>query len=138
MDQIVDSLLAVGAFVTATPCSGYMNSIVLLGHIWLQPRRWRHTLLWAPHHAVSIVCLLLAWVMGKHDAQKPGPSVVFIAIALASTFGLSIYVAFVFFLVMLLRAVWELAFEYVFRPEWVWTLRPVVSDPDFRALECSL
>lgn len=81
----------------------------------------------------QIVDSLLA--VGAYVPATAGPGVVFIAVALASTFGISIYVAFAFFL-MLFWAVWELAFEHVFRPVWVWTLRPIVSEPDFRALEC--
>ena len=81
---------------------------------------WLHTLFWAPHHTVSMVCcmfaFLLAWLHRKDRATELWFSVLLIAAALASAFGLSVYVAFAFFLVMMLWAVWQLAFERIARP----------------------
>ncbi len=81
---------------------------------------WLHTLFWAPHHTVSMVCcmfaFLLAWLQGEERATKMWLSVPLIAAALASAFGLSVYVAFAFFLVMMVWAVWQLSFERVARP----------------------
>jgi hypothetical protein len=76
---------------------------------------WLHTLLWAPHHVVSMVCcmlaFLLAWMAGKPGGRNRAASVILIALALASAFGLSVYVAFAFFLVMLAWAVWQIVIE---------------------------
>jgi hypothetical protein len=76
---------------------------------------WLHTLLWAPHHLVSMLCcmfaLLLAWTSETTDRRGRIASVVVIAFALASAFGLSIYVTFAFFLVMTVWALWQWTIE---------------------------
>jgi hypothetical protein len=76
---------------------------------------WLDTLFWSPNHIVSLVCcmfaFLLAWMAGKEGGQKRTASVAIIAVALASAFGLSIYVTFAFFLVMLIWALWQIAVE---------------------------
>lgn len=81
---------------------------------------WFDTLLWSPHHIVSMVCcmfaFLLAWMAGRDGEQKRTASVVMIALSLASAFGLSIYVTFAFFLVMLVWALWMVAIERKPRP----------------------
>jgi hypothetical protein len=81
---------------------------------------WLDTLFWSPNHIVSLVCcmfaFLLAWMAGKEGAQKRTASVAIIAVALASAFGLSIYVTFAFFLVMLVWALWQIAIERTPRP----------------------
>jgi hypothetical protein len=81
---------------------------------------WFNSLLWVPHHVASMACcmlaFLLAWMDGKDGERRPVASVVLIATALASAFGISIYVAFGFFIVMLAWAVWELAIERTPRP----------------------
>jgi len=80
-----------------------------------QVTSWVDSLLWVPHHIASMICcmlaLLLAWMAGKNRTHRPIASVVLIAAALASAFGLSIYVAFAFFLVMVAWAVWQCAME---------------------------
>jgi len=76
---------------------------------------WLDSLLWAPHHIASFLCcmlaFLLAWMGGESRAQRSVASIVLIAFALASAFGLSIYVAFGFFLVMLIWAFWQVVIE---------------------------
>jgi hypothetical protein len=76
---------------------------------------WLDSLLWVPHHIASMVCcmfaLLLAWMPGKDRIRNHTASIVLIAAALASAFGLSIYVAFAFFLVMLAWAFWQITLE---------------------------
>lgn len=76
---------------------------------------WLDSLLWVPHHIASFVCcmlaFLLAWMAGENSEHGRAASVVLIAFALASAFGLSIYVAFGFFLVMLVWAFWQVAIE---------------------------
>jgi hypothetical protein len=76
---------------------------------------WLDSLLWVPHHVASMVCcmfaFLLAWMAGKDNSDGRTRSGVFIALALASSFGLSVYVAFAFFLAMLAWAIWQVAYE---------------------------
>jgi hypothetical protein len=55
--------------------------------------------------------LLLAWMDGQEGTRRQAASGALIAAALASAFGLSIYVAFAFFLVMLAWALWQIAIE---------------------------
>jgi hypothetical protein len=85
-----------------------------------QLNSWYDSLLFVPHHLASMVCcmlaFLLAWIEGKSSNKKSAVTAVFIAAALASSFGLSIYVAFGFFLLMILWALWQTAIERVFRP----------------------
>lgn len=78
---------------------------------------WLHTLLWAPHHLAAAICcmfaFLLAWMAGNGTNQRRSVhalSIIFIAAALASAFGLSIYVTFAFFLVMIAWGLWQLIF----------------------------
>jgi hypothetical protein len=76
---------------------------------------WLNNLLWSPNHIASLVCctlaLLLAWIAGQNGSRNRTTSIVFIACALSSAFGLSIFVTFAFFLVMMAWAFWQLAFE---------------------------
>jgi hypothetical protein len=97
------------------PLPGYLN-------VWTkgQITSWLVSILWDPHHVVSMACcmfaFLLAWLAGKENARGRIVSVVLIAAALASAFGLSIYVTFAFFLLMLAWAVWQIAIERKPRP----------------------
>jgi hypothetical protein len=81
---------------------------------------WLVTLLWAPHHIASLGCcifaLLLAWMGRKEPLQFSYASAILIGFALASAFGLSIYVTFAFFLVMLPWAMWQGTIEGSRRP----------------------
>ncbi len=76
---------------------------------------WLDSLLWVPHHIASFVCcmfaFLLAWMEGEKNEHRSAASVVLIAFLLASAFGLSVYVAFGFFLVMLVWALWQVTIE---------------------------
>jgi hypothetical protein len=80
---------------------------------------WLDSLLWVPHHIASFVCcmlaFLLAWMAAEDSVRRSAASMVLIALLLASAFGLSIYVAFGFFLVMLIWAFWQIAIERKFR-----------------------
>jgi hypothetical protein len=75
--------------------------------------------LFYPHHLVSMVCcmfaLLLAWMWPAANKRDRIASVMVIAAGLASSFGLSIYVAFAFFLVMMCWAGWQLLFKHEWR-----------------------
>ena len=80
-----------------------------------QINSWYDSLLFVPHHIASMVCcmfaFLLAWITGENGEQKRPLIVILIAFALASAFGLSIYVAFGFFLIMLVWGIWQIVFE---------------------------
>ena len=77
---------------------------------------WLDVLLYAPHHVVSLVCCMLAFLLawmskGKNGEHKQFATVSLIALALASAFGLSIYLLFAFFLLMLAWGLWQIAIE---------------------------
>lgn len=63
-----------------------------------------------------MLAFLLAWIEAGRVTHKRAVCVVFIAAALASSFGLSIYVSFGFFLMVVFWALWQVAVEHVFRP----------------------
>ncbi len=85
-----------------------------------QLNSWYDSLLFVPHHISSMVCcmfaFLLAWLYRHNGVRGALTTATFIAASLASSFGLSIYVAFGFFLIMLAWALWQIALERVFRP----------------------
>ena len=70
-----------------------------------QLNSWYDSLLFVPHHISSMVCcmfaFLLAWLYRHNGVRGALTTATFIAASLASSFGLSIYVAFGFFLIML-------------------------------------
>ncbi|MGA2727872.1 MAG: hypothetical protein ABSE96_08670 [Terracidiphilus sp.] len=76
---------------------------------------WLDTLLYAPHHVVGLICcmfvFLLVWMSCNENKAKRSATIVSIAFALSSAFGLSVYVTFAFFLVMVAWAVWQMTFE---------------------------
>jgi hypothetical protein len=76
---------------------------------------WLNTLLWSPNHIAGLICcmfaFLLAWMAGKDGKCSRVTSAALIAAALASAFGLSVYVTFAFFLVMVLWALWQVVIE---------------------------
>ncbi|MGA8731085.1 MAG: hypothetical protein WB608_20175 [Terracidiphilus sp.] len=81
---------------------------------------WYASVLWVPHHVAGLVCcmfaFLLAWMAGKDSQPNRLASLLFIAFALASAFGLSIFVPFGFFLVMLAWGFWQVTVERTARP----------------------
>jgi hypothetical protein len=85
-----------------------------------QLNSWYDSLLFVPHHISSMACcmfaFLLVWMERTHRNRRPIAPACFIAAALASSFGLSIYVTFGFFLLMILWALWQVAAEHIFRP----------------------
>lgn len=76
---------------------------------------WLDSLIWVPHHLASMACamfgFLLAWVAEEERGPARTASVLLIAAAFASSFGLSVYVAFAFFLVAVAWALWQVLFE---------------------------
>jgi len=102
-------------FYSHVPLPGYLE-------VWKtgQIASWFDTLLWNPHHLASMICcmlaFLLAWIhKGKWDGSWFA-SCFLIACALASAFGLSIYVAFAFFLVIFAWAPWQVFIEKNWHP----------------------
>jgi hypothetical protein len=81
---------------------------------------WLHTLFWAPHHLASMLCCMLAFLLVSTGKAKDHPSriagLALIALSLGSAFGLSIYVGFAFFLLMVTWVVWQVAFERSVNP----------------------
>ncbi len=77
---------------------------------------WLSSLLFVPHHVASMMCcllaFLLAWMAERDGGHWTVTSVALISAALASAFGLSVYVSFAFFLVMLAWALWQVFFEH--------------------------
>lgn len=76
---------------------------------------WLHTLLWAPHHMAGMLgCMfafLLAWMGERDSAKQKAWNIAWIALALASAFGMSVYVVFAFFLLAVTWGVWQIAVE---------------------------
>jgi hypothetical protein len=76
---------------------------------------WFDSFLWVPHHIASLVCcmlaFLLAWMAGRKESQNDITSMILIAFACASAFGLSVYVAFGFFLIMIAWGFWQIFSE---------------------------
>lgn len=96
-----DLLPAIGSIFGQTALNGDME--------WWsndQITSWMDSLLWVPHHVASLLCCLLAFLllwMSRTTADSPRrvSVVVLAAVAFASAFGLSIYVAFGFAVLML-------------------------------------
>lgn len=81
---------------------------------------WYGSLLWVPHHMTALVCcmfaLLLAWLSRPQNLRERITEIALIGAALASAFGLSIFVPFGFFLVMIVWAFWQIIIERAPRP----------------------
>ena len=68
---------------------------------------WLDVFLYAPHHLVCLVCCMLAFLLAWMSNGKEGgrlATIAFISLAFASAFGLSVYLSFAFFLLMLVWA----------------------------------
>jgi hypothetical protein len=80
---------------------------------------WYGSLHWVPHHVTAVVCcmfaFLLAWLSQSTREHSPVAEVALIGAALASAFGMSIFVPFGFFLVMIVWAVWQMVAFRAFR-----------------------
>jgi len=92
------------------------------GDVWSagQISDWLSFFLFYPHHLEAALCcffaFLLAWMGDKGVRCGRVVIVTLIAAALASAFGLSVYVTFAFFLVTLAWALWQVIFERAWRP----------------------
>src|SRR5580658_4497591 len=58
-----------------------------------------------------MLAFLLAWMAGTKESQSDITSMILIACACASAFGLSVYVAFGFFLIMMAWGIWQIFAE---------------------------
>jgi len=86
---------------------------------------WMDSLLWVPHHVASVLCCLLGflflWRTLPTKNQEPISHsssrwcIVLAAVAFASGFGLSIYVALGFSMMMLVWAVWLAVLRHIER-----------------------
>jgi hypothetical protein len=76
---------------------------------------WIVNFLFHPHHVLALAsCMfgfLLAWMESKQPWRRRIVSVIIGAMCFASAFGLSTFVTFAFFLVMLAWGAWQLAVE---------------------------
>jgi len=81
---------------------------------------WMDSLLWVPHHIAGLTaCMfsfLVAWIAPRESPRRRAFRVALIAAAMASGFGLSIFVAFAFFLVMVAWGIWQLVTKQGARP----------------------
>jgi hypothetical protein len=119
-------LLAISLFAVAgTPIlvflwNMFVRRIPFPGEVWHAPQitDWTMFFLFYPHHLASMVCcmfgFLLAWLpaVSKRDLAV---RIVLIAAAMASAFGLSVYVAFAFLLVTAGWACWQILQERAWR-----------------------
>ncbi|MGB6973082.1 MAG: hypothetical protein WBD67_00220 [Terracidiphilus sp.] len=80
---------------------------------------WLNNLLWTPHHVASLICcmfaFLIAWIFGRRGSDRI-TSIILVAMALASAFGLSVYVAFAFFLAAVAWGSWQVFIEHTTQP----------------------
>lgn len=103
-------------FVTHSPLPGI--------EVWREGQitSWIDNCFYYPHHVLSMACcmfaFLLAWIASERSKRFSIPSIVMIGFLFASAFGLSVYVAFAFFLIMLAWGVWQLGVERRSKPVW--------------------
>ena len=75
---------------------------------------WIDNFYYYPHHVASLVCCMFAFLMALLGREGRGASrtltIAIIGVSFASAFGLSIYVAFAFFLIMVAWGIWQIAF----------------------------
>lgn len=75
-----------------------------------QVTSWLNSMLWVPHHVTSMVCcmtgFLVVWLAWRNQRQRTA-AIGIAGGAFASAFGLSVYVAFAFFLVALAWVGWQ-------------------------------
>jgi hypothetical protein len=85
-----------------------------------QVTSWMDSILWVPHHLIAMLCCMLAFLLVWIQTRSSGPVratvISLVACTMASAFGLSIYVAFGFFLIMAAWSVWQLAGARAWRP----------------------
>lgn len=81
---------------------------------------WISNFYYYPHHVVALVCcmfaFLLAWMAKDDRPIARALNAILIGVCFASAFGLSIYVAFAFFLIMFAWGIWQLFVEREPRP----------------------
>ncbi len=81
---------------------------------------WCDSLLWVPHHVLAMLCcmfaLLVAWMDARAIRARHLGTTILIACSLAAAFGLSVYVAFAFFVIAVAWGAWLLLVERNPRP----------------------
>ena len=83
---------------------------------------WPDSLLWVPHHVAAVICCLLAFLLLWRTLEPVSRrsrvcAIVLAAVAFASAFGLSVYVAFGFALMMACWLAWLLVRRHLHRYE---------------------
>lgn len=128
------SLFAVsGLFLCVNLWNILYLQIPLPADVWSrgQVTDWFNFFLFYPHHLVSMICcmfaFLLAWMSAESKQRLPVATVIVMAAAMASAFGLSVYVAFAFALVMLVWMLWQVIFERRYRAPLVLVAAGVVA-----------
>jgi len=95
----------------APPSDGWSSEI--------QIPDWPSILFFYPHHLASLVCTMLAFLLARlavrGNSDTRIQSVTLIAAALASAFGLSVYVTCAFFFVVVAWAIWSFVSEREWR-----------------------
>lgn len=79
---------------------------------------WNYSLLWSPHHIAGLISCMFAFLLGSISREKKTQSwleLVLIGFALASSFGVSIFVPLSFFLIMCGWSCYRIAVERDFR-----------------------
>jgi hypothetical protein len=80
-----------------------------------QVTSWTDTILWVPHHTAGLICclfgFLLIWVSQRYRARQRWLCGIFAGFSFASAFGLSIWVALAFAILMAAWSVWVLRWE---------------------------
>jgi hypothetical protein len=78
--------------------------------------------LFYPHHLAGMVCCMFAFFLAwmpcedtKASRQSSATTILFIALALASAFGISVYATFAFFLIVVCWAAWQIIFHRSWR-----------------------
>jgi hypothetical protein len=101
------AFLRIVFFQKSPPANGWSSGVAI--------PEWWSILMFYPHHVASLVCVMLAFLLacyeGSESRSAGAQRIAVIAAALASAFGLSVYVACAFFFVILAWSVWRLAFE---------------------------
>jgi hypothetical protein len=100
---VIGGLDFIMIFIIAASLNFQLERLPFQGHVegWNMPiMSWMNALAWVPHHLVAALacmpCILLVVQNRPQNFFKRIPSAIFIGLAFASAFGLSVWVMFVF------------------------------------------
>ncbi len=106
---IAIQLVAVGGldfimiFIIAASFGFHLEQLPFQGHVegWNMPiMSWMNALAWVPHHLAAALACMTAMLLAAQDMHKKFidriPQVIYVGLAFASAFGLSVWVMFVF------------------------------------------